>query len=298
MDYVLPYVDGSDPVWREQYRQTFNSTRMDESRFRSFGTLRYALRSVGVNLPFVDRVVLIVSTESQVPEWVNRDTVRVVLHDEFMPESHRPTFSSSAIESDMWRIDGLSERFLYANDDLFTMQPMTEDDFFFDGLPRLRFGESDNRIHRNIYRRSCRNGMDMVADALGVDRTDPNLLLKPQHCTKGILTRHMKEVGRLCSDSIEQTITPMRHQSNVTGFVYHYYAMYTGEYAPFEASMKFIKVQNDLTELVRFIREPSASILCMNDAGDINPAFYRDISKAVCAAFEQKFPERSRYESF
>ena len=85
---------------------------------------------------------------------------------------------------------------------------------------------------------------------------------------------------------------------NVTGFIYHYYALYTGEYAQFDASMKFIKVQNDLKELIQFIRQPSASILCMNDAGDINPAFYRDISKAVCAAFEQKFSERSRYESF
>lgn len=298
MDYVLPYVDCSDPVWREQYRSTFGTTRMDESRFRSFGTLRYALRSVAVNMPFIDRVVLIVSAESQVPAWINRGTVRVVLHEEFMPEHHRPTFSSSAIESDMWRIVGLSERFLYSNDDLFTMQPMTEDDFFFDGIPKLRFGMSDNTVHRNIYRRSCRNGMDMVADALGVDRTDPNILLKPQHCTKGILTRHMKDVGRLCADWIEQTITPMRHQTNVTGFIYHYYAMYTGEYMPFEASMKFIKVQNDLSELVRFIREPSASILCMNDAGDVNPAFYREASRAICEAFEQRFPERSRYESF
>ena len=32
-------------------------------------------------------------------------------------EKHRPTFNSSAIESDMWRINGLSERFLYGNDD-------------------------------------------------------------------------------------------------------------------------------------------------------------------------------------
>lgn len=296
MDYVLPYVDGSDPVWRDQYRRTFGSNRMDDSRFRSFDTLRYALRSVSQNMPFVDRVVLIVSTESQVPEWVNRETVRIVLHDEFMPKEHIPTFSSSAIESDMWRIDGLSERFLYSNDDLFTMEPMTEDDFFDGNLPRLKFGASDNTTHRNIYRRSCRNGMDMVADALGVERTDPNILLKPQHCTKGIITNHMKEVGRLCADQIEQTITPMRHQTNVTGFIYHYYAMYTGQYAPFGASLRFITIKNDLCELIDFIKHPSANILCMNDAGELDKERYHEASRMICEAFESKFKERGRYE--
>lgn len=296
MDYVLPYVDCSDPVWREQYKAQFNTIRMDESRFRSFGTLRYAFRSVDKNLPFVDRIVLIVSTESQVPDWVNRDTVRIITHREFMPETHIPTFSSSAIESDMWRIDGLSERFIYSNDDIFIMEPMTEDDFFDGWLPRLRFNESDNTKNRNIYRRSCRNGMDMVADALGVDRTDQNILLKPQHCAKGITTSHMKNVGRLCADMIEQTITPMRHQTNVTGFIYHYYAFYTGQYARFDADMKFVGVQDDNGELIQFINNPTAKMLCMNDAGNMNPALYRETSKLICDAFESKFYEGSKYE--
>lgn len=298
MDYVFPYVDCSDAAWREQYKIAFGTDKMDESRFRSFGTLRYVLRSVGKNLPFIDRIVMIVSNDSQVPEWVNRDYVRVVTHKEFIPDIHRPTFSSSAIESFMWRIDGLSDRFLYGNDDLFVMRPMTENDFFTDGMPRLNFGASDNRTHRNIYRRSCRNGMDMVADALGVERTDPNILLKPQHSIKGILTRHMKAVGNLCERTIEQTITPMRHQTNVTGYIYNYYALYTGEYVPSDASLRFITVKNDLSEMIGFIANPTASILCMNDAGEIAQEFYPAAREQICNAFGQSFPERRRFEIF
>ena len=128
MNYVLPFVDCDDPVWREQYRSAFTFAdclkQMDKSRFRPFSTLKYAFRSVAMNMPFIDKIVLIVSTESQVPEWVNREMVRVITHDEFMPKHHLPTFNSSAIESDMWRIDGLSDRFVYGNDDFFAMNPM------------------------------------------------------------------------------------------------------------------------------------------------------------------------------
>lgn len=297
MDYVFPYVDSEDPAWREEYGKVFGSMRMDESRFRSFGTLRYLLRSVAQNLPFIDRIVMIVSAESQVPDWIDRDRVRVVTHAEFMPEHHRPTFSSSAIESDMWRIDGLSEKFLYANDDLFQMKPMTEDDFFCGDKPRLTFNESDFH-YQNIYRRSCRNGMDMIADALGVERTEQWTLLKPQHCTKGILTRHMKEAGRMCSSRIEPTITKLRHQTNVTGFIYHYYAYYTGEYEPFNAVSKFVVVEDDPASVVQAIQDGGEHILCINDSGLLSKDRYQDAGKAIRGEFEKLFPERCRYELF
>ena len=293
MDYVFPYVDCSDPVWREQYRQANNCMTMDESRFRPFGTLRYVFRGMAKMMPFIDRVVLIVSTESQVPEWVDRDKVRIVTHSEFMPRGHLPTFNSSVIESDMWRIDGLSERFIYGNDDFFPLKPLTEDDFFCDGKPRLRFEASDYR-KRNLFRRCCRKGMDMVADAVGEERTDPNVLLKPQHCMKGMTVTHMKAVGRLCGARIEHTITLQRHQRNVTGYIYHYYAYYTGDYAPFETNYKYIRIDNDYAEVLDCI--DSERILCINDAGYLDKKHYDAACEALKQKFESVFPERCQYE--
>ena len=293
MDYVFPYVDCNDPVWREQYRKANNCIKMDESRFRPFGTLRYVLRGIAQNMPFIDRVVLIVSTESQVPEWINRDKVRIITHDEFMPAEHLPTFSSSAIESEMWRIDGLSERFIYGNDDFFPLKPLTEDDFFCDGKPRLRFEASDFRI-KNLFRRCCRRGMNMVADALGVDRTDPYVLLKPQHCMKGMTVTHMKTVGRLCGQQIESTITMHRHQWNVTGYIYHYYAYYTGDYAPFNADFTYVRIDNNYEEVLDCI--DSSGILCINDAGYLDAEHYPEACEALKRKFEALFPERRQYE--
>ena len=295
MDYVLPYVDNRDPVWRAQYEARFGSLNMDESRFRCFDTLKYAFRGVSVNMPFIDRIVLIVSTESQVPEWVDRDKVRIVEHSEFIPAEYLPTFSSSAIESFLWRLDGLSERFIYGNDDFFALKPLTEGDFWDGELPRLTFNESDYHF-RNSFRRNCRNGMDMIADALGVERTDPWILLKPQHCMKGIRVQHMKEVGRLCGDKIPATITPTRHPWNVTGYIYNYFAYYTREFRPFKASFEYKRINSAWDDTCELIEALDHSIICINDAGDLPADEYEEAVKGLCRSFDKVLPERGRFE--
>ena len=295
MDYVLPFVDCNDPVWREQYRRINSTYPVSESQYRPFDTLKYAFRSVAVNMPFIDRVVLIVSTDSQVPAWVNRDKVRIITHDQFMPAEHIPTFSSSAIESDMWRIDGLTERFVYGNDDFFALRPIEEGDFFDGDLPRLNFEASDFHT-MNIFRISCRNGMDMAADAAGHERTDWWTLLKPQHCMKGIHNRHMKDVGRICGDKIDKTVTIRRHQWNVTGYIYHYYAYYLGEYAEFKKTYTYIRIDNDIKAVTDLIDHPQTDLLCINDAGDLDEEHYDAACVALSASFERLFPERCQYE--
>src|SRR6185312_8847543 len=50
----------------------------------------------------------------------------------------RPTFNSRVIEAAMWRIPGLSEHFIYANDDMFLNAPVSPENFFRDGKPVLQ----------------------------------------------------------------------------------------------------------------------------------------------------------------
>lgn len=295
IDYVLPYVDCGDPVWRGQYKQIGFISQMDESRFRPFDTLRYAFRSVAVNLPWIDRIVLIVSTDSQVPQWVNRDHVRVVTHKEFMPQKHLPTFNSSAIESYMWQIDGLSDRFVYANDDFFVLKPLDESAFFDGDKPRLSFYVSDFAV-QNLFRRCCRNGMDMAADAAGVARTDERVLLKPQHCQKGINTAQMREVGQKIAPLIDATITAERHWFNFTGYIYQYYAYYTGEYSAFTVPHDYIRINNDYEPIISAIKNKNKSLLCINDAGELDAEHYLQAVKDITAVFADLFPKESKYE--
>lgn len=56
--------------------------------------------------------------------------LRLCLQEIFPNASHLPTFSSPAIESHLHRIPGLSERFLYINDDIIFGKPIWPEDFY------------------------------------------------------------------------------------------------------------------------------------------------------------------------
>ncbi|XP_051911382.1 N-acetylglucosamine-1-phosphotransferase subunits alpha/beta isoform X2 [Hippocampus zosterae] len=101
------------------------------SRFEDNEELRYSLRSVEKHAPWVRHVFVV--TNGQIPSWLNLDNPRVsvVAHQElFLNHSHLPTFSSPAIESHIHRIPGLSQKFIYLNDDVMFGKDVWPDDFY------------------------------------------------------------------------------------------------------------------------------------------------------------------------
>eukprot|EP00727_Mastigamoeba_balamuthi_P013224 m51a1_g8524 hypothetical protein (400) ;mRNA; r:118521-119963 len=96
-----------------------------ESRTRDMGTLRYSLRALVRNAPWARNVFLV--TDGQVPEWLNASSVTVVAHEALFPadiNGSLPTANSNAIEANLHRIPGLSQCFLYLNDDVFLWRPL------------------------------------------------------------------------------------------------------------------------------------------------------------------------------
>eukprot|EP01028_Stygiella_incarcerata_P010817 TRINITY_DN581_c0_g2_i1.p1 TRINITY_DN581_c0_g2~~TRINITY_DN581_c0_g2_i1.p1 ORF type:complete len:1327 (-),score=320.26 TRINITY_DN581_c0_g2_i1:960-4940(-) len=104
--------------------------RVDPNRFRDNNELLFSLRSIEKHAPWVRKIFLV--TNGQVPSWLDSShpRVQVVTHEEiFVNKSHLPTFSSPAIESHLHRIPGLSDEFLYLNDDIMFGQDVWPDDF-------------------------------------------------------------------------------------------------------------------------------------------------------------------------
>ena len=48
--------------------------------------------------------------------------LRWITHKEFMPKEYLPTYNSAAIELNLHRIEGLSENYLYFNDDVYLIR--------------------------------------------------------------------------------------------------------------------------------------------------------------------------------
>ena len=112
-----------------------------ESRYRDTGELRYSLRSLEKYAPWVRHIYLV--TDDQIPYWLNMDSDRitVISHREIFGRRFRqylPVFSSPAIETMLHKIRGLSNRFIYFNDDVLLGAETWPDDFLTSsGAPRI-----------------------------------------------------------------------------------------------------------------------------------------------------------------
>ncbi len=155
IDVVISWVDGNDPDHQEKMHPFLdNRVREDipgahPTRFRSVNEIRYCVLSIFTFAPFVRKVFVV--TDAQDPNLQDDikqyfperlQTLRVIDHKHVFKgyEHYLPTFSSRAIESMIWRIDGLSDRFIYFNDDSFLIRSTKVSDFFIQNRPVLRGG--------------------------------------------------------------------------------------------------------------------------------------------------------------
>ncbi len=135
VDFVLTWVDGSDPKWQEQYLGYKGDRNINFAHYRDWNTLKYWFRAVELYAPWVRKIHFV--TCGQIPSWLNpkHEKLHLVNHCDYMPKEYLPTFSANPIELNFHKIEGLAEQFVYFNDDTFITAPVTESDFFVDGKP-------------------------------------------------------------------------------------------------------------------------------------------------------------------
>lgn len=136
IDFVVSWLDSNDPEWIAQYNHYRPEKPVtDRGRFRDWNIFRYWFRAVELYAPWVNRVYLV--TNGKYPEWINEECPKLVLikHSDYIPSKYLPTFNSRTIELHMDKIPGLSEHFVYFNDDMFLNTPTKPEDYFVDGLP-------------------------------------------------------------------------------------------------------------------------------------------------------------------
>jgi hypothetical protein len=150
IDAVITWVDGTAPDHRAararfmgQVGAALNENARNPHRWESSDEIFYCLRSIQYNAPWIRHIWLLVEGDppdlSDLQETL-RAKIRIALHSDIFAgyEQVLPTFNSLAIESMMWRIEGLSDRFLYFNDDVFLTAPLAPQDMFDGDKPVLR----------------------------------------------------------------------------------------------------------------------------------------------------------------
>ena len=138
IDFVITWVDDSDPVWREK-RWKYAGDKMSfgnsDARYRDWDTLKYWFRGVEKFAPWVRNIYFV--TDNQKPEWLNVDhpKLRWVKHTDYIPQEYLPTFNSNVIAWNFFRIPELSDNYVYFNDDVFLIDDVVPSDFFNHGEP-------------------------------------------------------------------------------------------------------------------------------------------------------------------
>ena len=291
MDIVITYVDGLDPVWQKSYEQ-YTNTPILEKRFRDWGTLKYLFRGIEKNMPFIRKVHLVVSGETQVPAWVNRDEVDVVLHSDIIPQEYLPTFNCNPIEMHLHRIKDLDEEFLYFNDDMFPMKECKPTDFFRDGKGVIRV--SYHLLALDMFKQICRNSTRAAREALGLRPTF--YFMRPQHICSPMFKSECEELYDKVEPVIRNSISRVRTGENLNQYLFLDYMYLKGKIINERISKKHFSVGvGSASKLRKFITQPTHKMACINDV-QLTEERYEELRRVQIEAFEELFPKKSKFE--
>jgi len=153
---VYTWVDGSDINFQDLKSKYNGGNREVNSRDRSADELRYSIRSLEKYMPWHEGTIYIVTCQ-QIPKWLNTNhpRIKIVDHKTIFPKYLFPTFDSGTIELFFDKIPGISERFIYFNDDVF-LNNYIHPSFFFtrEGYPKIYKNDNSLNLSKNKYKKN------------------------------------------------------------------------------------------------------------------------------------------------
>lgn len=332
IDFVICWVDGNDPVWKEKMLSFAPSKRQsDKTRFRDWNLLKFWFRSVEKYAPWVHKVYFV--SDAQVPEWLNTecDKLVVVDHKDYMPNDILPTFNSNTIELNFHRIKGLSEHFVAFNDDTFINGPIDEDYYFCNGLPRdatneqLYLGRGYNKItkwgitvtdfcctqvmkyHFNRKQVTKGNFKRWYGGYLGIKyrlyalaqiwRDDFQNFATP-HNEKAFLKHVFNEIWECEGDLLMKSCTRFREPANLSIYLMRYWQLASNKFFPTRLKNKatYQIDEESLENIVCAIRDENVKSLCLNDPSGITDEFYYLAKARIYNAFNEKLQKKCAFE--
>jgi hypothetical protein len=293
IDILIPYVNSDDSLWLSDFKSTTNTLSPAPFRFRDWGTLKYLFRAIQDNLKFDYNLILILARESQLPEWVNTNRVRIVYHRDFIPEQFLPTFNSCTIESFLFNIPDLSEQIIYFNDDTFPINPIYIEDLFQDNKPRLHFAEFI-KYEPSIYRNQCRASIDLISMSLGLGKLAPGQLIVPEHSITPMLRSTLLAVKSLCETKILNTISVLRKPYNVNQYIYSDYNYFTNNYIDGGCPFLYVELSDNLMMIKYAFSHSNLKLICLNEVNIISD--YDRVKLELLQIMEKKYSKLSNFE--
>lgn len=308
IDLVFPYVDSSKITWQQAYSKATGKyyNNNEKQRFYADGELlRYKLRATEKYMPWIRNVYMIVHDKLQVPEWINQENVIIVEHKDFIPNEVLPVFNSCAIEMFVHLIKGLSDYFIYSNDDMMPNGFLTPDDFFYqdyDGsikvknkLEILQMKEAQKR--KRSYFVIARNSYKFANEIATVRKNRPLTEIEyPQvpHVSTPMLKDFNMAIYESLTDEILDSVTPLRDFKNFNQYLFAFSYMTNG-LSRIDTKYRHrycATTKADLPMILKSLANENYKEIVINDMEKTDFEVYPYIYKA----YAQKLPNKCKYE--
>lgn len=320
VDFVVTWVDGNDPKWLQEFNKYCpeNTLMNGKERFRDWDNLQYLFRGFEYFTPWVNKIYFV--TWGHVPKWldVSHPKIEIVPHSDFLQEKNLPLFNINAIETNFHRIKGLSEHFVYFNDDCFLLEPIDKSTFFKNGLPVN--AAISNIMHEGVIAPIVLNDIDIINKHFNRHRgeklTKRGIMMKhfwkwfhPSYGTKlldnlllmywktfsGFVTYHQpqpflkstyEEVWSKEPELLERvSASKFRSNTDVNQYLFRFWQFAKGTFMPDSAKNAFqrrkyveLRTLEGVERACDDIREQRFQMYCLNDSMSKGRFTERDVT--------------------
>lgn len=307
IDLVFSWVDGSSPEYIAARRARMAGAVVGEgddheARYRQINELKYALRSVYMFAPWIRRIFI--ATDSPAPEWLaDHPSVTIVRSEEFFADpTVLPTHNSQAVECQLHHIDGLSEHFLYSNDDMFFGRPVGPDMFFTPGgitkfiEAETRIGLGENDAERSGFENAARVNRKLLWNRFG-RITTRHLEHTAAPLRRSVVAQMEQEFPAEFAKTAASTFRAADNIS-VTNSFYHYYALLTGRAVTQTAArVRYVDTtaRAGLNYLPKLLSKRNMDFFCLND-GSFPEVPAEERAELVTEFLEKYYPIKAPWE--
>lgn len=330
IDFVMPWVDGSDPNWQAE-KAKYQEKTLDDSnsanRFRDWGLLPYWFRAVEKFTPWVRKIHFI--TWGHLPAFLNTENpkLHIVRHEDYLPVDVLPTFSSHAIEMNIHRIPGLAEHFVYFNDDTFLIRAMPQTSFFYNGVPCTYGGEYPIELVGNIeiWQHAAVNDLGVINKHFNkqeqvkkyrakyanrayrwqnnlrtkfAERLFPNYFIgfENLHAPAAYCKRTFEAIWNAEPKLLKSTTAHrFRSAGDVNQWLALWWQIASGDFYPYRVDNLVDDVtESSIDQLCEVIKSQKHDMICLNDpSGDID---FERMTTKLKASFQEILPNKSQFE--
>jgi hypothetical protein len=316
IDVVFTWVDADDANFIKE-KAVYQSKAIDKyrmkkdeifdiARFISRDELKYALRSIELYAQWVNHIYII--TNGQIPKWLNTENTKITIvrHEDILDPVYLPTFNSHVIESSIHKIKGLSEHYIYFNDDVMLTRAIEPEYFFSNsGLAKVfitnkKLPDTPVNMHDTPTQWAEKNARQLLfaqnmynTDAIFAHTFHPQLKSINQ-----VMEIIWNKEYHICRSNKFRHITDIF----ITGFLHHHYAILTGKAIAAKTIYIYFNIRNPLSEMIyksilaRKNTDLAPYSICLNDHKFNKKLIFVDYEKKLTNFLEKYFPYPSIFE--